>query len=225
MKSHKNNLQIILMLSILLQSTNIISNNSFLRNVVQTKNVFADFTPIKTERLVIRKIENYDLDNLFSIMSNPEVINQTAAWELHKDRQETAQLIEKIINCYKNNTNQDWAIFAIAFEKEPRKLIGTCGYFFYSPLFCSAELGYVLSQTYWGKGIATEASRALVNFGFTSMGLNRIQATVYPENIGSVKVLEKLGMKYEGQLRQHILRNDVFRDRAVYSLLKSDLAK
>jgi ribosomal-protein-alanine N-acetyltransferase len=70
-----------------------------------------------------------------------------------------------------------------------------------------------------GKGYATEASRAVIDYGFNIMNLNRIEATVDPENVSSVRVLEKLGMQYEGLLQKRVICNGQPRDRRMYGLL------
>ena len=64
-----------------------------------------------------------------------------------------------------------------------------------------AELGYYLSRDQWGRGLTTEAVRAVLRYGFENMELNRIHATAHPENVASIRVLEKVGMRREGLLR------------------------
>lgn len=85
-----------------------------------------------------------------------------------------------------------------------------------------AELGYWLGLSYWNQGYTTEAAGALVNFGFDTLALNRIEAGHYPGNPASGRVMQKLGMQQEGILRKHTLRFDKFEDRVVYGLLASD---
>ena len=82
-----------------------------------------------------------------------------------------------------------------------------------------AELGYWLGTPYWNRGYTTEAAAALVNFGFDTLTLNRIEAGHYRSNPASGRVMQKLGMQQEGILRQHILRFGKFEDRVVYGLL------
>lgn len=197
------------------------TNASYLRKNEETKSYFHDFKSIETDRLIIRAMNTHDLDALFTIMSDPEVVNQTAALELQTNISETKVLLDSIIQEYQKKHTPDWIMLAIA-DKHDQKMLGFCCYFGYTPAFARLEFGYTLSRAYWGKGYATEAARAFVNFCFNTMGLNRIEATVYPENIGSVKVLEKLGMQYEGLMRQHVMRNGQFRDRKLYSLLSAE---
>jgi len=82
-----------------------------------------------------------------------------------------------------------------------------------------AELGYWIGIPWWNLGYATEASRAVIGFGFTSLGLHRIMARHMARNPASGRVMQKLGMQREGVLRQHILKWGVFEDLVVYAVL------
>lgn len=84
----------------------------------------------------------------------------------------------------------------------------------------SAEIGYIIHPDYWGYGIATNISKKLLDYGFNKLGLNRIYATTDKRNIGSEKVLKKLGMKKEGLLRQNIKLREGYRDTLIYSILR-----
>ena len=86
-----------------------------------------------------------------------------------------------------------------------------------------AELGYDMAVPYWGQGIASEAARAVIGYGFTTMKLHRIQAHTIADNHRSVRLLERLGFRREGTLRQYSLEDDLtFHDSAVYCLLRTD---
>jgi ribosomal-protein-alanine N-acetyltransferase len=86
----------------------------------------------------------------------------------------------------------------------------------------SAELGYWIGKPYWGNGYGTEAAKAVLHYGFTVLGLNRIYATHMSRNPASGRVMEKIGMKYEGCSRQHVKKWDVFEDLKMYAILKSE---
>ncbi len=80
------------------------------------------------------------------------------------------------------------------------------------------ELGYFLHPDFWGHGYATEVAYRLLQFGFITLRLQRIVATCDPRNTASVRVLEKIGMQYEGRLHKHMLLRDGWRDSLVYSV-------
>ena len=85
-----------------------------------------------------------------------------------------------------------------------------------------AEMGYWIGKPYWGQGYCTEAARALLAFGFTSLRLNRIFARYLSRNPASGRVMEKIGMQYEGCLRQHVEKWGVFEDVKIYGILRSE---
>lgn len=84
------------------------------------------------------------------------------------------------------------------------------------------ELAYWLGTSYWGKGYATEAAAMVVNFGFDDLGLNRIWAAAMSKNPASSRVMQKIGMKPEGEFRQHILKWGEFEDLVYYGMTKGD---
>jgi RimJ/RimL family protein N-acetyltransferase len=85
-----------------------------------------------------------------------------------------------------------------------------------------AELGYWMGVPFWNRGYCTEAARAVVELGFTTLGLNRIHAHHFTRNPASGRVLVKVGMRHEGLLRQHVRRWDRFEDLECYGILRSD---
>ena len=85
-----------------------------------------------------------------------------------------------------------------------------------------AELGYWIGMPFWGNGYATEAARAVVGYGFDNFDLNRIFAAHFAGNNASGKVLRKIGMRYEGCMRQAIIKRDRFIDLERYAILRSD---
>jgi len=88
-----------------------------------------------------------------------------------------------------------------------------------------AELAYWMGKPYWGQGYTTEAARRLLDFGFNDLSLNRIFAFAFVSNPASTRVMEKIGMKYEGTLRQHVVKWGEYKDLAAYGCLKSDFAQ
>ena len=85
-----------------------------------------------------------------------------------------------------------------------------------------AELGYWIGKPYWNQGYCTEAARAAIQFGFEQLELNRIFANHFVRNPASGRVMQKLGMVYEGRLRQHVKKWDAFEDLELYGILKDD---
>lgn len=90
------------------------------------------------------------------------------------------------------------------------------------PAHCSAELGYWIGVPFWGRGYATEAAGRLMDYGFSDLGLNRIEAHHLARNPASGRVMQKLGMRYEGTLRQKVRKWGRFEDVAMYGLLAAE---
>jgi RimJ/RimL family protein N-acetyltransferase len=98
-------------------------------------------------------------------------------------------------------------------------LIGNCGLRVNDPARREGNLGYELSPAEWGKGYATEAARALLGFGFGTLGLHRVWAECVADNLGSARVLEKLGLRREARFREHQWHRDRWWDTLVYAVL------
>ena len=108
-------------------------------------------------------------------------------------------------------------------RREDNKLIGSCGITIRSEPNKEAEMGYILNKSHWNQGYTTEAANRLMRFGFQQLGLHRIYATCDPANVASFKVMEKIGMKREGLLRQHKLEKGKWRDSLLYSILEQEM--
>lgn len=86
----------------------------------------------------------------------------------------------------------------------------------------AAKLGYAIAADHWGHGYATDASHALVEFGFATLGLHRISAAIGPDNTASIAIAKRLGMQYEGRIRDHVFTNDAWRDSLIYAVLANE---
>jgi RimJ/RimL family protein N-acetyltransferase len=98
-------------------------------------------------------------------------------------------------------------------------LLGWCGLKITNFVLREGELGYALDRVYWGQGYATEAALAMLAFGFRSLNLHRIVGTCHPANQGSIRVLEKVGMSYEGCLREQKWCKGHWRSTNLYAAL------
>ena len=105
--------------------------------------------------------------------------------------------------------------------RDPGELLGAIGLTL-SPPHRRAELGYWLGTPYWGYGYATEAGEAMVRYGFTELGLEKIAAQFFSRNPASGRILQKLGLRPEGVLRQHYLKWDTLEDIVFYGLLREE---
>ena len=184
---------------------------------MKIENIFKELPTLYTKSLMLRKITLEDAQDIFGYSKDPEV-TRFVTWEPHKSIDDSINFLKSVIQRYENNEPSDWGII----YKENNKFIGTCGYVLWVPVHSLAEIAYALSREYWGKGLVTEAVKEVIKHGFEKMNLNRIYARCFVENIGSQKVLEKVGMKFEGILREQMFIKGTFRDMKIYSILRKE---
>ena len=176
---------------------------------------YESFPVLETERLILRDMRLEDAEAMFAYASDPEVTRHLD-WETHhRSIEDSKQFLEIAIQGYANGELHRWAIV----HREDNAFTGTCGLVAHSHQHHRAHVGYTLARPYWGRGLATEAVRAMISFGFQKMSLNKIIARCFPENIASERVMQKLGMSYEGTLREHFLIRGRYRDLKIYSIL------
>lgn len=184
---------------------------------MEVSEIYSDLPILETDRLLLRKITVEDAEDMFVYGSDAEV-STYVTWNQHQTLPETKEFIEFILNQYEAGRIAPWGIE----YKETGRLIGTIDFVSWSTNHKLAELGYVIAREYWGKGVATEAAKELIRFGFEKMDLVRIQARCFVENIGSERVMEKAGMSFEGIIRKGMLIKGKHRDLKMYSILKEE---
>ncbi|MBW7453788.1 GNAT family N-acetyltransferase [Paenibacillus sepulcri] len=153
---------------------------------------------LETRRLIIREFKPEDLEDIHVYASNPLVVKHII-WGPNS-KEDTQSYLNTVIEMQEQMPRLDFEAAAVL--KETRQLIGGCGFHLSSP--SQGEIGYCFNPLFWGNGFATEAADALLGFGFRELGLHRIFATCRPDNMGSAKVMQKIGMTYEGHIREHM---------------------
>ena len=186
-----------------------------LRTVVEVREVLKDLPTLETERLILRKMVLNDAEAVFAYASNSEVSRYTL-WETHRSIEDSRAFLEFATQKYENGGEPDWGIV----YRGNGCLVGACGLVNWEAEHARAEVGFVLSREYWGRGLMSEAVRAILRFGFERMNLNRIEARCIAENAASARVMEKAGMVYEGTLRQREYIKGAYRDIKLYAILK-----
>lgn len=144
---------------------------------------------IETARLHLRQFTPGDLDDLYPIFSDAEVVKFMKTGAV-VSREETASALTSIIKHWEKHGFGRWAVVL----KETGKLIGYGGL---RSLYGTPELVYLLAKPYWGLGLATELAKACLKWGFEERSYERIVAVTKPEHAASRRVMEKIGMVYE----------------------------
>jgi ribosomal-protein-alanine N-acetyltransferase len=172
---------------------------------------------LKTARLLLRPFELSDAADVKRLAGAREVAEMTLTIP-HPYGDGVAE--EWIQTNQADFENQKAVNFAIILHKTS-ELCGAIGLIL-QPKHSHAELGYWIGVPYWNHGYATEASIAVVNFGFAELNLQRIYAQHFPRNPASGRILQKIGMVHEGCLRQHLRKWDHFEDVICYAILRKD---
>jgi len=171
---------------------------------------------IETERLILRDFVANDFEDIHVYASEPAVVKYML-WGPNS-KEDTQNYMNMLTDMQKQKPRIGYELAVVT--KENNQLIGGCGIHIVSP--SQGELGYCFNHNYWGSGFASEAAAALVKYGFRELGLNRIYATCRPGNVGSAKVMRKIGMTYEGHLREHLHSKGKWHDSYQYSILESE---
>lgn len=146
---------------------------------------------IETDRLILREISFEDRDELFELHTDPEVQKYTG--------ESVVQSLDQIDRAIRKR-HRDYSQYGFGrlttIKKDTHEFIGWSG-LTYLPEFDKVDIGYRFKKKFWGQGFATEASKAILEYGFNTLNLDLIIAIALPENKASTRVMEKIGMEYE----------------------------
>ena len=170
---------------------------------------------ITTERLLIREFKENDWPDVLVYQSEPLYLRYYE-WT---DR--TPLVVQEFVQRFIANQQEQPRIkYQLAITLRPsQQLIGNCGIRLKTANALEGDIGYELSPKYWGHGYATEAAGAMLEFGFTQLNLHRIWSWCIADNVGSARVLQKLGMQAEGRLRENEYYKGRWWDTLLFGLL------
>jgi len=171
---------------------------------------------LETERLILREYTQGDMNDVHIYASDPAVAKHMI-WGPNTP-EETAGFIDMVLGMRLQVPRRNFELALVL--KENNQMIGGAGLQISEPK--QGEVGYCLSKHYWKQGYASEAAAALLEFGFEELGLHRIYATCRPGNIGSARVMQKIGMAYEGHLREHMWHKGRWNDSYLYAILEQE---
>ncbi len=172
---------------------------------------------LETERLILRMWSKKDAAELYEYAKNPNV-GPNAGWKPHESILESRQIIKSIFW-----ENMCWAMV----DKTTGKVIGSIGLENdkFRPDVKSKELGYSLSEDYWGRGLMTEAAKRMIRYAFEELKLDVLMIRTGDANQRSQRVIEKCGFQYEGTLRRtYRIYDGTIREVRCYSMLKEEYA-
>jgi len=174
---------------------------------------------LETERLILRELKESDWQAVYEYASDPEVVRYMQ-WTT-KTKEETKDYIRRTILNKQEQPRRNYK-FALV-RKTDKRLIGQCSLIsIINPEHGEAGIVYAINRSFWNQGYMTEAVKSVLNFGFNELGLHRIYATLAPDNFVSVRLLEKVGMRREGHLKEHKYIKGQWRDSLLYAILESE---
>lgn len=179
---------------------------------------FNTFPILTTERLRLRQLTHDDADAIMALYSDPEVVRYITVDQPFATREEAVTMIDWLNAFFDKHDGVRWAITLPGEDV----LIGTCGFHYWSRENRRTDIGYDLRTPYWGRGYMTEVGRALVTWCFENLNLHRVQADCTDGNMGSQRVLEKLGFTFEGLWRESCLEHGQFVSLRQYGLLRRE---
>lgn len=171
---------------------------------------------LETERLLLKEV-------------TPELFGYMLTYKSDEEIKAFFDFDDKALSIARERSSKGLSSYQVTYcyfmlcDKESGTTIGSCGFYRMSPEHHRGEIGYNMSnEAYKRKGLMSEAAARILQYGFDTLQLNRIEAFASPENEASLKILAKLGMKYEGLMRGHFLKNGVYEDSACYAVLKEE---
>ena len=165
---------------------------------IDLKDLFTPFPVLSTPLLMLRALRPTDLDDLYDYASDPE-IDRFTPWTHYESKEEARENLDEFLADYEQFGIGAWGIE----HRADQRLIGIANFSRPHPINRRVEMGYTIARAYWGQGYATEAVKALLQFGLNQIHLVRIEAVCLPEHRASARVIEKAGIQFEGLLHSY----------------------
>lgn len=176
------------------------------------------FPVLSGDNLLLRELASSDAASLYDQFSDAEV---TRYYDLEPFT-EPAQG-EHLLSLWRGRYERRFGIrWAICRPAAPKQLLGTCGFNLWVQSSARAVLGFDLARAHWRQGIMRQSLHLILDYGFSRMELNRVEAVVFRDNAASCALLRQLGFSREGLLRQYEYLHGQFEDMYIFSLLRDD---
>ena len=176
---------------------------------------------IETDRLILRRFRSEDAEDMYANWASDPEVTRFLTWPTHSSVDVTKAILSDWIPRYEDGGYFNWAME----YKDTGKVIGNISVVKLIESIDAAEMGYCMSRAYWGQGLMPEALRAVMDYLFDVVGLNRVAACHDANNPKSGRVMEKAGMKLEGILRTAGKNNLGICDDVWHAMIRSDREK
>ena len=172
---------------------------------------------IETARLTLRRLELADAEKMFRNWTSDDKVTRFLRWDAHKAISDTKDMIQQWVDGYQENSTYYWGIYL-----KDGEMIGSIGITITSEYDSKGELGYKIGSRWWNQGYSSEAARAVIAYMFRNTDIERIESYSSVENPASSRVMEKIGMHYEGLLRHYYKTRDSFHDCTLYGIIRKE---
>lgn len=173
---------------------------------------------LETERLILRRYAVEDAQAMYDNWASDPEVARYLTWDPHPSPDATRMLLELWVKDYEKPENYNWVLET----KATGEIIGCCSVVRIDESIDECELGWCLTRRLWGQGYMPEAAGAILDFLFDEVGANRVSAKHDVENPKSGRVMQKIGMRFEGIRRQGFRGARGIRDTACYAIIKQD---
>ncbi len=174
---------------------------------------------LETNRLLLRRFTLDDAEAMYKNWASDPEVTKYLMWPAHKSSSVSLDVLERWVSAYDQINTYQWAIIIKDESPEP---IGSIGVVQQNDTIAMAHIGYCIGRKWWHQGITAEALKAVMDFLFDTVGINRIESRHDPRNPNSGRVMKKCGMRYEGTMRAADWNNQGICDACYYAMLKSD---
>lgn len=178
--------------------------------------MFNKLIKLETQRLLMRPFSSDDKELIFNVMKDKEMFEYTPDEPWHSI-ENAEEFINLVLWLYDSEYETFKHFFAVI-EKESGKLIGVCGVGGIDYDRSENEVLYHIGKEYWGKGYATEAAQAMLEYSFEQLGLSKVIGVVHPDNNASNRVMEKIGLKRIGTISGLDKEHAYFNGEYLYSM-------
>jgi ribosomal-protein-alanine N-acetyltransferase len=186
---------------------------------MSVESLFERFPNIEVNKdFYLRQHQHEDAESYLAYMTDEDVIRFVPEECIPRSIERAKHEIDYHRDLFRYRRSLYWALA----RRDNNQIVGCCGFNYWSRDHSRGEISYDLARKYWNKGVMSATVKSVVAFAFTQMKMVRIEATIHPENIASLRILNKLGFQKEGLLRDHKKLHGKFYDAQMLSLLQRE---
>jgi ribosomal-protein-alanine N-acetyltransferase len=180
---------------------------------------FDKFPQLESERFILREVKEEDYTSIYEIYSDEEAVRYQQIGTM-KTTEQAQETVQAFLQGFKDRKFVRWCIAT----KENDRVVGLITLHSFNMCNAQAEIGFMLNKKYWRQNIMGEVANEVIRFAFEGIGLNRIEASIHPDNIASIKLSEKLGLQREGLKKEAAYNKGTneYEDRLIFGVTRNN---